>query len=80
MANTQIISHDEARRHAFDSVMHRQTNKSEGGVRALAGKNNAAYAAASKDYFQFWDNKKAEDETEMVRQERTDNYATLTRQ
>lgn len=80
MANNQIISHDEARRHAFDAVLHRQSNKSEGGVSALLGKDTKAYAAASKEYFHYWDDKKAEDETELVRQERTDNYATITRQ
>lgn len=80
MANTDIISHDEARRHAFDTVLHRQSNNLTGGVSALAGKNTEAYAAASKEYFKYWDNKKAEDETELIRQERTDNYSNLTRQ
>lgn len=46
----------------------------------MMSKNNAANAAASKEYFQYWDNKKAEDEVEAIRQERTDNYATITRQ
>lgn len=80
MPDTQIISHDEARRHAFDAVLHRQSNKSVGGVSALVGKDTKAYEAASKEYFQYWDDKKAEDETEQVRQERTDNYTTITRQ
>lgn len=80
MPGNEIISHEEARRHAFDTVLHRASNKSDGGVRALAGKDGQAYAAASKEYFQYWDNKKAEDETELIRQERTDNYATITRQ
>lgn len=46
----------------------------------MMNKDNKAHAAAVDEYFQFFDNKKAEDEVEAVRQERTDNYASLTRQ
>jgi sterol 24-C-methyltransferase len=80
MPGTEVISHEEARRHAFDTVLHRASGKAEGGVRALVGKNGQAYSAASKEYFQYWNDKKAEDETESIRQERTDNYATISRQ
>ncbi|KAI9154944.1 sterol 24-C-methyltransferase [Paramyrothecium foliicola] len=80
MTSQELISHEEAKRHAFDTVLHRNSSKTEGGIRAMASKNSAANSAAANEYFQFWDNKKAEAETEAVRQERTDNYATITRQ
>ncbi|KAF4966133.1 hypothetical protein FZEAL_10685 [Fusarium zealandicum] len=80
MPTTQLISYDEARNSAFDNVLHRQSKESRGGMRAMMNKDNKAHAAAVDEYFQFWDNKKAEDEVEAVRQERTDNYANLTRQ
>uniref|UniRef100_A0A8H7K823 Sterol 24-C-methyltransferase n=1 Tax=Bionectria ochroleuca TaxID=29856 RepID=A0A8H7K823_BIOOC len=80
MSAQEVISHDEVRRHAFDAVLHRHSNKNQGGLSAMRQKNSAANAAASKEYFQYWDDKKAEDETAEARQERTDNYATITRQ
>ncbi|KAJ3466107.1 hypothetical protein MRS44_006765 [Fusarium solani] len=80
MSTAELISYDEARNHAFDSVLHRQSKNSKGGMRAMMNKDNKAHAAAVDDYFQYWDNKKAEDEVQAVRQERTDNYASLTRQ
>lgn len=46
----------------------------------MMNKDSGAHVAAVNDYFQYWDNKKAEDETDIVRQDRTDNYASLTRQ
>ena len=80
MTSQELISHEEAKRHAFDTVLHRNSSKTDGGIRAMASKNSAANNAAANDYFQYWDNKKAEEETEEVRQERTENYASLTRQ
>lgn len=80
MPSAEIISYDEARNSAFDKVLHRTSGKSQGGFRAMMNKDNDAHVAAVDDYFQFWDNKKAEDEVDAVRQERTDNYANLTRQ
>ncbi|KFA47962.1 hypothetical protein S40293_09061 [Stachybotrys chartarum IBT 40293] len=80
MASTGVISYDEAKQHAFDSVLHRNSKANTGGLRAMVNKNSAANAAASQDYFQYWDDKKAEDETEKTRKERTSNYANLTRQ
>lgn len=77
---TELISYDEAKNSAFDKVLHRQSKDSKGGMRAMMNKDNAAHAAAVDDYFQYWDDKKAEDEVEAIRQERTDNYASLTRQ
>ena len=46
----------------------------------MLGKNHTAHAAASQSYFQHWDKRDAKDETEAVRQSRTDDYASLTRQ
>lgn len=80
MSSTDVISYDEAKNSAFDNVLHKQSKNSQGGIRAMMSKNSTANGAASDEYFQFWDNKKAEDEVEAIRQERTDNYASLTRQ
>lgn len=80
MPVTELISYDEARNSAFDNVLHGKSKESRGGMRAMMNKNNKAHAAAVDEYFQYWDGKKAEDEVEAVRQERTDNYASLTRQ
>jgi sterol 24-C-methyltransferase len=80
MPSTELISYDEARNSAFDKALHGKSKESRGGMRAMMNKDNKAHAAAVDEYFQFFDNKKAEDEVEAVRQERTDNYASLTRQ
>lgn len=79
MTNQQLISAEEARKNAFDSVLHRSTGQSQGGVKSMLGKNHQAHAAAVDEYFQHW-SKKAEEETEESRQARTDDYASLTRQ
>ncbi|ORY59133.1 S-adenosyl-L-methionine-dependent methyltransferase [Pseudomassariella vexata] len=78
MPTTEV--YDQAKNIAFDNALHQQSTESEGGIRAMMNKNSAANTAASSQYFQYWDNKKAEDETDAVRQERTANYADLTRQ
>jgi sterol 24-C-methyltransferase len=80
MSSKQLISYDEAKNSAFDNVLHRKSKEAKGGMRAMMNKDSKANAAAVDEYFQFWDNKKAEDEVEAIRQERTDNYASLTRQ
>lgn len=46
----------------------------------MMNKDNSAHVAAVEEYFQHWDDKAAENETEAVRQARTDDYASLTRQ
>lgn len=80
MASHELISYDQARNSAFDKVLHRDSAKGQGGIRAMMNKDKAAHSAAVDEYFQFWDNKKAEDETKEVREERTANYASITRQ
>lgn len=65
---------------AFDRVLHKNSSNSQGGLRAMINKDNEAHKAAVGEYFQHWDDKKAEDETEAVRQARVDDYASLTRQ
>ncbi|CAM1511866.1 Fc.00g093790.m01.CDS01 [Cosmosporella sp. VM-42] len=80
MTTTDLISYDEARNSAFDKVLHRESKNSRGGIRSMIQKNSAANAAAADEYFQHWDNKKAEDENEAIRQARTENYASITRQ
>ncbi|KAH7134177.1 S-adenosyl-L-methionine-dependent methyltransferase [Dactylonectria macrodidyma] len=80
MSNRELISYDVAKNSAFDKALHKQSKDSKGGISAMIKKDNAAHVAAVDEYFQHWDNKKAEDEVEATRQDRTDNYASLTRQ
>lgn len=46
----------------------------------MMGKSNDAHVAAVEEYFQHWDGKEAENETDDIRQARTADYASLTRQ
>ena len=80
MGSQVLISAQDARNSAFDHALHRGSTQSQGGLSAMMNKNGAAHAAAVQDYFQHWDDKRAEDETETIRQSRSDNYASLTRQ
>jgi sterol 24-C-methyltransferase len=80
MSSQALLRADEARDSAFDKVLHGTSSTAKGGVRAMLGKDNAAHAAAMQEYFQHWDNKDAKNETEDVRQSRTEDYASLTRQ
>lgn len=80
MVTQALLPADEARNAAFDKILHGKSSNSQGGVSAMLGKNHTAHAAASQAYFQHWDKKDAQDETEAVRQSRTDDYASLTRQ
>ena len=76
---TQLLRADEARNSAFDRALHGKSANSQGGVKAMLGKNSKAHAAATQEYFQHWD-KTAGEEDEAVRQARKDDYASLTRQ
>lgn len=80
MSSQSLISGKDAQNSAFDKILHGGSSKSQGGLRAMMGKDRDANDAAVKEYFQHWDNKEAQDETETVRQSRTDDYANLTRQ
>ena len=80
MSSQALLRADEARDSAFDKVLHGVSSKTKGGVRAMLGKDNAAHAAAMQEYFQHWDNRDAQNETEDVRQSRTEDYASLTGQ
>ncbi|KAI4597613.1 Delta(24)-sterol C-methyltransferase [Pestalotiopsis sp. 9143b] len=75
-----LITADQARTSAFDHALHGGSTDGKGGFRAMMGKDNAARDVAMNQYFQHWDNKKAEDETDAIRQARTTDYASLTRQ
>ncbi|KAK8045098.1 hypothetical protein PG993_005122 [Apiospora rasikravindrae] len=76
----ELITADMAKMSAFDNALHRNSNKTQGGLRAMMNKNSAAQNVAVEQYFQHWDDKKAEDETEDIRQARTADYATISRQ
>ena len=80
MSDRQLISFDDSRNSAFDKVLHRGSIQSQGGLRAMMNKNSLAHVAASQEYFRYWDDQKAEEETEDIRAERSQNYATITRQ
>lgn len=80
MESKQLLLADQARNSAFDNILHGNSTKSTGGIRAMINKNNSAHIAAVGEYFRHWDNKKAEDETQAIRQARTDDYSSLTRQ
>jgi sterol 24-C-methyltransferase len=75
-----LITADQSRKSAFDHALHRTSNKTQGGLRAMMSKDSAARNVAMDEYFHHWDNKKAEDETDAIRQARTEDYASLTRQ
>ncbi|KAM3452837.1 hypothetical protein MY3296_004253 [Beauveria thailandica] len=80
MSSQALLRVDEARNAAFDKALHGDSSQGQGGIRAMLSKNKTARAAAVDEYFQHWDNKTAEDETSAVRQARTDDYASITRQ
>ncbi|KAH8819289.1 S-adenosyl-L-methionine-dependent methyltransferase [Xylogone sp. PMI_703] len=76
----ELISAEQARNSAFDTVLHQSSSKSKGGLRAMMKKDSSANAAAIDEYFQHWDDKTAEEETEEIREARKTDYASLTRQ
>lgn len=80
MVQNTLITAEDAKNSAFDSILHGSSNNAKGGLRAMVGKDTDANSAAIKQYFQHWDDKRVEDETDEVRQARTDDYASLTRQ
>ncbi|KAH6608603.1 SAM-dependent methyltransferase [Trichoderma cornu-damae] len=75
-----LLQADQARDVAFDELLHKNSSASQGGLRAMMNKDNEAHKAAVVEYFQHWDDRKAEDETDAVRQARVVDYASLTRQ
>jgi sterol 24-C-methyltransferase len=80
METGAILSYEEAKTRAFESLLHRQSSKTESPVSAILQKDSNFHEAASKNYFKYWDNRTAEDETDSIRQARVQNYATMTRQ
>ncbi|KAM0522346.1 hypothetical protein ACHAPE_001935 [Trichoderma viride] len=75
-----LLPADQVKNMAFDKILHKSSSTSQGGLSAMINKDNEAHKAAVAEYFQHWDDKKAEDETEEVRQSRVADYASLTRQ
>ncbi|KAK0389157.1 hypothetical protein NLU13_2732 [Sarocladium strictum] len=78
--NREPISTEQVKTSAFDHALHKGSVNTQGGIRSMMGKNTAAHAAAVDEYFQHWDGKNVEDETDDIRQARTADYASLTRQ
>jgi len=61
----------------FAKAMH--GNGKNGGFRAVVGKDREAHSAAVDGYFRHWDNRDAETQTEADKQERLEDYSTLTK-
>ncbi|RFU30434.1 hypothetical protein B7463_g5899, partial [Scytalidium lignicola] len=78
--NKSLISAEQVKNSAFDSILHQNSSKSQGGLRAMMKKDSTANIAAMDDYFRHWDDKKVEEETEAIREARKSEYASLTRQ
>ncbi|KAK5987903.1 Delta(24)-sterol C-methyltransferase [Cladobotryum mycophilum] len=79
MSTQTLLPAEQARNSAFDKALHGDSNKKVG-FGAMLNKDDSAHAAAVDEYFQHWDNKAAEDETEATRKARTDEYAVISRQ
>jgi len=79
MAPIALEKEDHARDAAFNKAMHGTSVQSQGGIKAMMGKNTEAQQAAVSEYFKHWDDKTAVEETDETRKERRDEYATLTR-
>ncbi|KAK8160520.1 sterol 24-c-methyltransferase-like protein [Phyllosticta citrichinensis] len=76
----QLEMEDKERDRAFKEALHGKSGQVRGGTWAMLNKkNNAANSAALDEYFKHWDERKGEDETEEVREQRRKEYATLTR-
>lgn len=78
--NKELLSAEQVKNSTFDTILHRSSVKSEGGLRAMMHKSSVANVAAVDEYFQHWNDKGAEEETDIIRQARTADYASLTRQ
>lgn len=75
----QLEREDKERDLAFKQALHGKTAAEKKGLLAAMGKDHAAQKLAVDSYFKHWDNKASADETEEIRKERRDEYATLTR-
>lgn len=75
-----LITADHAQMSAFDTALHRGSTKAQGGLRAMMNKDSAAQNVAMNEYFHHWDDKKPENETKEIREARTADYASITRQ
>ncbi|KAF2771217.1 ERG6, Delta(24)-sterol C-methyltransferase [Teratosphaeria nubilosa] len=64
---------------AFKKALHGKTGEGRKGFAAMLGKDHQAQKEAVDEYFKHWDNKSSAGETEAIRKERRDEYATLTR-
>ncbi|KUI68646.1 Sterol 24-C-methyltransferase erg-4 [Cytospora mali] len=65
---------------AFDKILHRGYFESQGALRAILRKDKASHRVAVGEYFQHWDGKDAEHETDVDRRARAQDYAGLSRQ
>ncbi|KAK9475255.1 S-adenosyl-L-methionine-dependent methyltransferase [Dipodascopsis tothii] len=64
---------------AFKDALHGKNHTAKHGFTALLNKDKNAQDAAVTEYFKYWDNKRPENETEVDKKERLDEYATLTK-
>jgi len=59
---------DRERDAAFNKAMHGKSALANGGMRSMIQKDAKAQAAAVDEYFKHWDNKKAGEETDAIRE------------
>jgi len=59
---------DRERDAAFNKAMHGKSAQANGGMRSMIQKDAKAQAAAVDEYFKHWDNKKAGEETDAIRE------------
>ena len=71
---------DHSRDAAFNKALHGASAKQRGGFMSMFNKDAISHKAAVDEYFKHWDNQTAAEETEDIRKERRNEYATLTRQ
>ena len=68
MAPIALEPEDHSRDAQFSEVMHGESATSKGGFSSMLNKDWTAHKAASDDYWKHWDEKKAGDETEAIRE------------
>lgn len=79
MAPIMLEPEDHKRDAAFKAAMHGKSAQEGSHFMAMLKKDPQAQKAAVDAYFKHWDNKAAASETEKDREERREEYATLTR-
>ena len=81
MVNPQTLEKENHARDAeYMRALHGKSSESRPGFMSLLTKGTQAQALSVGEYFKHWDNKPSETETEEIRKQRRDLYASLTRE